>query len=184
MNLSVLCDRNFSICYCYNIKGSRPEWCISIIYHAWDTPFWSGTLDIFYQFSVTLAMITDSNSFAFIPARSTHSPLLGPSLFFPPLPYLLFRSFLSFSPSLSFAEKMNARGLATTFSCHLKFEWPWAWLNSHKISRSQNWFGSFTHTVWNRSAWNLTECWSSSAWTLWYHSLKFSSVHFTSMGLE
>ena len=26
-------------------EGSRPEWCISTIYHAWDTPFWSGTLD-------------------------------------------------------------------------------------------------------------------------------------------
>ena len=29
-----------------NIEGSRPEWCISTIYHAWDTPFWSGTLDM------------------------------------------------------------------------------------------------------------------------------------------
>ena len=29
-----------------HIKGFRPEWCISTIYHAWDTPFWSGTLDI------------------------------------------------------------------------------------------------------------------------------------------
>ena len=29
-----------------HIKGSRPEWCISTIYHAWETPFWSGTLDI------------------------------------------------------------------------------------------------------------------------------------------
>ena len=26
------------------IEGFRPEWCISTIYHAWDTPFWSGTL--------------------------------------------------------------------------------------------------------------------------------------------
>ena len=24
----------------------RPEWCISTIYHAWDTPFWLGTLDL------------------------------------------------------------------------------------------------------------------------------------------
>ena len=31
-----------------HIKGSLPEWCISTIYHAWDTPFWSGTLDIVY----------------------------------------------------------------------------------------------------------------------------------------
>ena len=28
------------------IKGFRPEWLISTIYHAWDTPFWSGTLDM------------------------------------------------------------------------------------------------------------------------------------------
>ena len=29
-----------------NIEGFRPEWCVSSIYHAWETPFWSGTLDI------------------------------------------------------------------------------------------------------------------------------------------
>ena len=29
-----------------HIEGSRPEWCISTIYHASDTPFRSGTLDI------------------------------------------------------------------------------------------------------------------------------------------
>ena len=28
-----------------HIEGSWPEWCISTIYHAWDTPLWSGTLD-------------------------------------------------------------------------------------------------------------------------------------------
>ena len=28
-------------------EGSRQEWCISTIYHAWDTPFWSGTLNKF-----------------------------------------------------------------------------------------------------------------------------------------
>ena len=28
------------------IEGYRPEWCISTIYNAWDTPFWSGTLEI------------------------------------------------------------------------------------------------------------------------------------------
>ena len=27
-------------------EGFWPEWCISKIYHAWDTPFWSGTLDL------------------------------------------------------------------------------------------------------------------------------------------
>ena len=31
--------------YAY-IEGSQPERCISIIYHAWDTPFWSGTLSM------------------------------------------------------------------------------------------------------------------------------------------
>ena len=30
------------------IMGSRPEWCISTIYHAWDTPFWLGTLEMDY----------------------------------------------------------------------------------------------------------------------------------------
>ena len=28
------------------MEGFQPEWCISTIYHAWDTPFWSGTLEI------------------------------------------------------------------------------------------------------------------------------------------
>ena len=28
------------------IEGFWPEWCISTIYHAWDIPFWLGTLDI------------------------------------------------------------------------------------------------------------------------------------------
>ena len=28
------------------IKGSQPEWCISTIYHAWDTPFWLETLEM------------------------------------------------------------------------------------------------------------------------------------------
>ena len=27
-------------------EGFRPEWCISTTYHAWDTPFWSGTLNM------------------------------------------------------------------------------------------------------------------------------------------
>ena len=29
-----------------HMEGFQPEWYISTIYHAWDTPFWSGTLDI------------------------------------------------------------------------------------------------------------------------------------------
>ena len=33
-------------CCCQvHIEGSWSEWCIFTIYHAWDTPFWSGTLD-------------------------------------------------------------------------------------------------------------------------------------------
>ena len=31
-----------------HIEGSRPEWCISTIYHAWDAPFWSGTLNMLF----------------------------------------------------------------------------------------------------------------------------------------
>ena len=34
------------ICTLY-IDGFRPEWCISTIYHAFDTPFWPGTLDMY-----------------------------------------------------------------------------------------------------------------------------------------
>ena len=30
----------------YLVVHTGPELCISTIYHAWDTPFWSGTLDI------------------------------------------------------------------------------------------------------------------------------------------
>ena len=29
-----------------DFKGSGPEWYISTVYHAWDTPFWPGTLDL------------------------------------------------------------------------------------------------------------------------------------------
>ena len=36
-----------------HIEGSRPEWCISTIYHAWDTPFWLGTLDIHHSYRTT-----------------------------------------------------------------------------------------------------------------------------------
>ena len=32
-----------------NVECSWPEWWICTIYHAWDTPFWSGTLDILAQ---------------------------------------------------------------------------------------------------------------------------------------
>ena len=41
-----------------HIEGSRPEWCISAVYHAWDTPFWSGTLDIWRFFRPTNEIIT------------------------------------------------------------------------------------------------------------------------------
>ena len=40
-----------------HIEGSRPEWCISAIYHAWDTPFWSGTLDIQYAATQIILII-------------------------------------------------------------------------------------------------------------------------------
>ena len=36
---------------CMHIKGSLPEWCISTIYHVWDTPIWSRTLDIYMYMS-------------------------------------------------------------------------------------------------------------------------------------
>ena len=29
-----------------HIEGFWPEWCLSTIYHAWDTPFWLGILDM------------------------------------------------------------------------------------------------------------------------------------------
>ena len=29
-----------------NYEGFRPEWYISTTYHSWDTPFWSGTLNL------------------------------------------------------------------------------------------------------------------------------------------
>ena len=43
-------DDNFAVqantsCCCVNIKGSRPEWCISSMIYSGDTPFWSETLD-------------------------------------------------------------------------------------------------------------------------------------------
>ena len=42
--LSVIGD--FEYLLHHHIEGSRPEWCISAIYHAWDTPFRSGTLEL------------------------------------------------------------------------------------------------------------------------------------------
>ena len=35
----------------YYIEGSGPEWCISSMLCSRDTPFWLGTLDIFYTLS-------------------------------------------------------------------------------------------------------------------------------------
>ena len=31
-----------------SVCGSGPEGCISTVYHAWDTPFWSGTLGVWF----------------------------------------------------------------------------------------------------------------------------------------
>ena len=43
-----------------HIEGFRPEWCISTIYHALDTPFWLETLDMwpFNHFSSTIEVVT------------------------------------------------------------------------------------------------------------------------------
>ena len=35
-----------SLCAHMHIEGSQPECCISTIYYAWETPFWSGTLNM------------------------------------------------------------------------------------------------------------------------------------------
>ena len=35
-------------------EGFQPQWCISTIYHAWDTPFWSGTLKMLKQSIFTI----------------------------------------------------------------------------------------------------------------------------------
>ena len=39
-----------------NFEGSRPEWCISTIHRALDTPFWSGTLDL-YSFTTSYSYL-------------------------------------------------------------------------------------------------------------------------------
>ena len=62
MCVSVCLCRCVCFCVCVGmggggwvyIKGFRPEWCISTIYHAWDTPFWSGTLDMCVYICVVL----------------------------------------------------------------------------------------------------------------------------------
>ena len=38
-----------------HIEGFWPEWCISTVYHAWDTPFWPGTLEMFTKICVLCA---------------------------------------------------------------------------------------------------------------------------------
>ena len=37
----------FLLCCMLYFEGSRPEWCISSMIYSRDTPFWSGTLDLF-----------------------------------------------------------------------------------------------------------------------------------------
>ena len=39
-------------------EGSRPEWCISSMIYSRDVPFWSGTLNFFFLFSFSLAVVT------------------------------------------------------------------------------------------------------------------------------
>ena len=41
------CDITIDQCVWNEIEGFQPEWCISTIYHAWDTPFWLGTLEMY-----------------------------------------------------------------------------------------------------------------------------------------
>ena len=38
------------------IEGFRPEWCISSMIYSRDTPFWSGTLDIFIEVEGTCCL--------------------------------------------------------------------------------------------------------------------------------
>ena len=45
--LSTLTNTHKKCMLFQHFKGSQLEWCISAIYHAWDTPFWSGTLEHF-----------------------------------------------------------------------------------------------------------------------------------------
>ena len=57
----------FTFCWRY-IEGSWPEWCISTLYHAWDTPFWSGTRDMYVeytQFSIGIYIQLSRLTFAF-----------------------------------------------------------------------------------------------------------------------
>ena len=46
------------------IKGFPPEWCISTIYHAWNTPFWSGILKILQGsiFPILAGLLQSSSS--------------------------------------------------------------------------------------------------------------------------
>ena len=39
---------------CFNVEGSRPEWCISGMIYSRDAPFWSGTLVIFHYCCLSL----------------------------------------------------------------------------------------------------------------------------------
>ena len=60
----------------HNIKGSRPEWCISSMIYSRDTPFWLETLDDNYvnHFShrnVRLSNATSTSSFVSLSSNST-----------------------------------------------------------------------------------------------------------------
>ena len=53
-----------------NFEGFRPEWCISTTYHAWDTPFWSGTLDFWRSHEWQIQMHTLAQTQVY--TRHTH----------------------------------------------------------------------------------------------------------------
>ena len=56
---------DYTTCLRY-IEGSRPEWCISTVYHAWDTPFWSGTLHIILVQNPCVLVLPDMSGLLFV----------------------------------------------------------------------------------------------------------------------
>ena len=62
-----------------NIEGSRPEWCISSMIYGRDTPFWSGTLDMW------LNKLNDRSLFALFLPNNTPPPSPKSGVFIGPL---------------------------------------------------------------------------------------------------
>ena len=44
------------------IEGFQPEWCISTIYHAWDTPFWPAILDTHISSDENISLTSQQHS--------------------------------------------------------------------------------------------------------------------------